>query len=125
MGMNQSVSLATIPPWESICGFLKSHGLPIVVRMVDNNLIFPDEPVEEHWHELRVGSPSGMVTIRREGGGIQLIVWGNADLETQKVWNHLACAYAAVGSGTIDRDGRIFTAQEFANIFLGGGGGSA
>src|SRR3712207_8342677 len=31
---------------------------------------FPDEVPPEGWRELRVGTPQGMVTLRREGGAV-------------------------------------------------------
>ena len=49
------------------------------LRMIDGSPAFPEELPAPGWSELRVGSPSGMVTIRRTGDSFNCIVWGNAD----------------------------------------------
>ncbi len=47
--------------------------------MIDDELAFPNEEPPAEWRELRIGTPAGMVSMKREAGGIRLVVWGNAD----------------------------------------------
>jgi hypothetical protein len=71
------------------------------MRMIDGQLAFPDEAPPEGWRELRVGTPGGMVTIRRETGQMVLVVWGNADAGLRQAWNALAWAMAEAGGGQV------------------------
>jgi hypothetical protein len=70
--------------------------------MIDGQLAFPDEQPTASWTELRIGTPDGMVTIRRETDGVRLVVWGNADAALLQAWNTLAWAFAEAGSGLIE-----------------------
>ncbi len=67
------------------------------IRMIDGQLAFPDEEPPGDWKELRVASTLGMVTIRRHAGGVELVIWGNADAGTQQTANALAVAFAKLG----------------------------
>jgi hypothetical protein len=60
------------------------------MRMIDGELAFPDETPPDTWRELRVGTPSGMITLRREIDGVTLVIWGNADENLRRDWNTLA-----------------------------------
>src|SRR6516225_3610696 len=81
MGLEQTVTFAegTLPPWNQISDLLARHGFPVQVRMIDNELAFPDEVPPETWRELRLGTPQGMVTLRRESRQVAVVTWGNAD----------------------------------------------
>ena len=52
--------------------------------------------------EVRVGTPQGMVTLRREDDGITLVTWGNADGELRQAWNAVAWALARLTGGRQD-----------------------
>ena len=125
MGMDQSVTFTKpIPAWEAVSTFLTSKGYPVQMRMIDGQLAFPDEQPTADWKELRVGTPQGMVTIRREPNRLIFVTWGNADREMQKAWNALAWAFAEVGKGTIETADKKLTASQFkdksgiAQIFI-------
>ena len=68
MGMDQTVSFAgrPMPAWPAVRDLLQQHGFPVQVRMIDGQLAFPDEAPPENWRELRLGTPQGMVTVRRD-----------------------------------------------------------
>ena len=70
--------------------------------MIDGQLAFPDEEPPEGWAELRVGTPQGMVTIRREPSSVRLVTWGNADAAMIQAWNALAWAFAEARSGQVE-----------------------
>ena len=102
MGMDQTVSFAGAgPDWAAVRDLLARHGYPVQMRMIDGQLAFPDEEPPEGWRELRVGTPGGMVTGRREPGQLVLVVWGNADAVLRQAWNGLAWALAEAGGGRV------------------------
>jgi hypothetical protein len=69
--------------------------------MIDGQPAFPDEMPGESWQELRLGTPQGMVTVRREADQLTLVTWGNADAAQLEAWNALAWAFAEAGGGQI------------------------
>ena len=103
MGMEQSVVFPAggVPRWEAIRDFLGGRGFPLQTRMIDGQLAFPDETPPEDWKELRVGTPNGMVTVRREGERLTFVTWGNADRGLIQAWNALVWAWAALGEGQV------------------------
>jgi hypothetical protein len=62
------------------------------MRMIDGQLAFPDETPPDDWKELRVSTPAGMITLRRDDEGISLVIWGNADEKLRTVWEQMAGA---------------------------------
>lgn len=102
MGMDQSVTFDSAPPsWDAVSELLARRGYPVQVRMIDGELAFPDERPPESWRELRLGTPGGMVTVRREGSALVFVTWGNAGPELLQAWNALAWAFAAAGGGRV------------------------
>ncbi len=103
MGMDQKVIFARekAPTWPQFAGFMAAQKFPIDMRMIDGELSFPDETPPETWRELRVGTPAGMVTLRREPDGITLVTWGNADAKMRQAWNALTGAIAHLTGGQI------------------------
>src|SRR3954463_8440315 len=103
MGMEQVVTFApgSLPSWEAVSALLSARSFPLQVRMIDGELAFPDEQPPEGWRELRLGTPQGMVTLRREPDRITFVTWGNADRPLLQAWNALVWAYAHAGPGHI------------------------
>jgi hypothetical protein len=103
MGMERVVSFAegAVPSWPSIAETLVRRGLAVQMRMIDNELAFPDEQPRENWRELRIGTTHGMITIRREGEQLRVIVWGNATADLQDDWQKLTAAVAGAGKGQV------------------------
>ncbi len=103
MGMEQVVRFADpVPSWPAVRDVLARHGFPVQVRMIDGQLAFPDEEPGEGWRELRLGTPGGMVTVRREPDRVLLVTWGNADRPLLQAWNALTWAFAEAGNGKIE-----------------------
>jgi hypothetical protein len=94
MGLDQKVVFAPdkTPTWDQLKTLLAPRNFAIDLRMIDGELSFPDETPPDTWRELRVGTPGGMITLRREADGITLVVWGNADEKMRDAWNTLADA---------------------------------
>jgi hypothetical protein len=94
MGMDQKISFPPekMPTWSQLVDHCAKQKLPLQVRMIDGELAFPDETPPHDWRELRVGTPAGMITLRRENDGITLAIWGNADENLRRDWNALAAA---------------------------------
>jgi hypothetical protein len=115
MGMQQSVSFAgkSVPAWLGVRDLLVGLRYPVQMRMIDNELAFPDEEPGDTWRELRLGAPEGMVTVRREGDRLVLLVWGNADDGLQQAWNALAWAFAEAGGGQIETPQGLLDASTF------------
>src|SRR5262249_56077648 len=89
------------------------HGFPVQLRMIDGELAFPDETPPDAWKELRVGTPQGMVTLRREPGRLVLVTWGNADAPLRQAWNALTWACAEVSGGAVQTDAGPLSAAAF------------
>jgi hypothetical protein len=113
MGLDQSVTFAPgqLPAYNGVADLLAQHGFPVQMRMIDGSLAFPDEMPEEPWREIRLATPQGMVTVRRDGDRIVCVTWGNADASLLQAWNAVAWAFAVVGEGQV---GGV-SASEFAN----------
>ncbi len=84
--------------------------------MIDGQLAFPDEEPAADWQDLRVGTSSGMVTLRREPDGIRLVIWGNADAGMRQAWNAVTWAVAMLSGGCVESADQTRTPEEFAHI---------
>ena len=116
MGMEQTIKfpVGSPPSWPVVRDLLTFRGFPVQVRMIDGELAFPDEEPSESWRELRLSSPEGrMVTVKREGDRLVLVVWGNADAPLVHAWNALTWAFAEVGNGTIQAGDSLLVPSEY------------
>lgn len=104
MGMEQTVSFAgtTVPSFLAVRDFLGQRGFPLQMGLIDGQLAFPDELPDDGWRELRLRTPQGMVTVRRDGERLAFVTWGNADAAMRQAWNALVWAFAAVGGGQVE-----------------------
>ena len=116
MGMDQKVIIASdkAPVWAELADLLAKRKFPIQLRMIDGELAFPDETPPHDWSELRVGTPPGMVTLRRDPDGITLVIWGNADANMRQAWNALTWGLAHLTSGTIRTAAGVQSLADFA-----------
>jgi hypothetical protein len=115
MGVEQVVTFAAgaVPTWPAMRDLLAGRGFPVQVRMIDGELAFPDEAPPDAWHELRVGTPQGMVTLRREPDRVLVVTWGNADGPLLQAWNALTWALAAAGDGQVVTANAAITAEDY------------
>lgn len=115
MGMEQVVRLETeaVPAWDAVRQLLTGRGYPLQVRMIDGELAFPDEEPPATWRELRVGTPGGMVTVRREPGRVVCVTWGNAGGEMLRAWNALTWAFAEAGGGRVETAAGSVSAADY------------
>jgi hypothetical protein len=115
MGMDRAVIFAgwPVPAWDAVRDLLAGRGYTVQTRMIDGELAFPDEAPPETWRELRVGTPGGMVTLRREPGRVVCVTWGNAQGELLQAWNALAWAFAEAGGGRVETPSGPLDAAEF------------
>ena len=115
MGMETTVIFEErpIPSWIACRTFLQSRGFPVQVRMIDGELAFPDETPPEIWRELRVGTPHGMVTLRRDHNRIAFVTWGNADAALMQAWHALIWAVAEEAGGRVETAQGLQSAAEF------------
>jgi hypothetical protein len=115
MGLEQEIGLEgkNCPGWPVVRDLLARHQFPVQLRMIDNELALPDELPSESWRELRLGTPQGMVTVRRAQGRVLVITWGNADAPLLQAWNALAWAYAEAGGGKIQTPAGAIAAADF------------
>jgi hypothetical protein len=112
--MDQSVTFEIgIPNWAAVQALLADHGYAVQMRMIDGELAFPDEAPPETWRELRVGTPQGMVTVRRDGQRLVFVTWGNADGDMRQAWNAVTWAFAAAGDGKVQMADASVAAAEF------------
>jgi hypothetical protein len=115
MGMDQAVTFPqnSPPRWRNVSDLLCRRGFPVQVRMIDGELALPNEIPPETWRELRVGTPQGMITIRRESDHFVFVTWGNADASLRQAWNAMAWAFAKVCAGQVRTPSGLITADEF------------
>jgi hypothetical protein len=92
---------------------LAERGFPVQLRMIDNELVFPDATPPEGWRELRVGTPQGMVTLRRDAGRLTAVTWGNADAGLVQAWNALTWACAEAGDGRVQTAAGPLAAEDY------------
>ncbi len=92
MGMEHKVEFGPrgCPAWSDVAATLAARGFPVEMRMIDGQLAFPDETPPEDWRELRVSTSGGMITIRRDAGGVTVVTWSNADEAMRKAWDAVA-----------------------------------
>src|SRR5262245_30393752 len=104
MGMETKVRLGygAAPLWPAVAELLGGRGYAVQLRMIDGQLAFPDEGPPADWRELRLGTPGGMVTLRRAAGEVLVVVWGNADAGLLQAWNAVTWACAEVGAGVVE-----------------------
>ena len=104
MGMEKCVSFAgkTIPSYSAVRDFLSDRAFPLQMGMIDGQLAFPDDMPQENWRELRLRTPQGMVTVRRDAERLVFVTWGNADAAMLQAWHALMWAFAKVGGGRVE-----------------------
>jgi hypothetical protein len=114
MGMEQTVVFCTTPPpWTAARDLLAARAYPLNILMIDGQLAFPNEQPPETWRELRLGTPQGMVTVRRQADRLLFVTWGNADTGLLQAWNALTWAFAKVGGGEVETADGTIRADEF------------
>lgn len=115
MGMEQSISFAgtTIPAYPVVRDFLTQRGFPLQMGLIDGELAFPDELPPDSWRELRLRTPQGMVTVRRDGERVVFVTWGNADAAMLQAWNAVVYAFAEVGGGRIETPEGVLDARAY------------
>ena len=80
---------------RAVLDLLAAGGLPTTIAMVDNALVRPSAPAPAEWREVRLRTPAGMITLRRQAGGIALVVFDNADATLQVAQRQVAEAVRA------------------------------
>jgi hypothetical protein len=116
MGLERTIRFPgdETPPWSAIRTHLARVGEDGQLRMIDGLPAFPDETPPEDWNELRVGTPAGMVTVRRGSGVLSCVVWGNADPVLNLAWSKVIWACAAAGGGIVQDPSGALQASDFA-----------
>ncbi len=116
MGMEYKVAVSRNAAivWSELTAYCSALAFPLQLRMIDGELAFPDETPPHDWRELRVGTPGGMVTLKREADGVNVIVWGNADDAMRQAWNALTLALARITGANILVAGESKSAEVFA-----------
>jgi hypothetical protein len=65
------------------------------IVMVDGNLVMPSAPAPAVWNEVRLKTAAGMITLRRRGDEVALVVFGNATPELLATRERIAAALAS------------------------------
>jgi hypothetical protein len=79
MGVSQIVARRDTPSLATLLEDLARAGLPSTILMVDNQLVSPRLPPPSAWRDVRLKTPAGTVSIKRDAQGISVTVFGNAD----------------------------------------------
>jgi len=116
MGMDRTIRFpdSLLPTWDAIRAHLARVGEDAPLRMIDGLPAFPDEAPEPGWKELRVGTVTGMVTVRAQPAALRCVVWGNADPALARAWDKLCWACAAAGGGAVETPAGLLAADAFA-----------
>ena len=102
------------PTFEAAAGKLAVAGESAVVRMIDGLPALPDEQPGEHWREVRLSVPAGMVTVRRGKGDWSFVLWGNSGDALLRSRDLAAWAAADAGNGVVlADDGSPIPADQF------------
>jgi hypothetical protein len=88
--MGQEISVERARPLEEALLGLGEAGC--VVAMIDGCLVPPGSTVSEAWSEVRLRSAAGMLTLRRRGASVAVLVFGNAPPELQALQERVAAA---------------------------------
>lgn len=115
MGLDQTIIVPspTGPDYPAVAELLTRHGFPVQMRMIDGQLAFPDETPADNWQELRLATPQGMVTVRRQPGRVTCVTWGNADRALLQAWNAVTWAIAEATGGKAETASGTLSATEF------------
>jgi hypothetical protein len=115
MGLDQSVIVpaGTAPGYPEVAELLNRHGFPVQMRMIDGQLAFPDETPPDSWQELRLATPQGMVTVRKQPGRVTCVTWGNADRTLLQAWNAVTWAIAEAANGQVETASGPQSAADF------------
>jgi hypothetical protein len=113
--MEQTVTFEAgrAPTWEALRDLLAARGFPVQLRMIDGELAFPDELPPAAWQELRLGTPQGMITVRRQADRLTTVTWGNAEPALRQAWNAVTWACAAVTSGQVLAGSGPLSAEDY------------
>ena len=90
MGLEIVVPRRTPCLLASVLAQLPGAGLTASVAMIDNVLQGPGARVPDVWREVRLRTPAGVVTLRRQGEAISVVVFGNADPALQEAQRKIA-----------------------------------
>jgi hypothetical protein len=79
MGLSTLVPLREIPSLAKLLDDLARAGLPSTILMVDNQLVSAKLPPPSAWRDVRLKTPAGTVSLKRDAQGVTITVFGNAD----------------------------------------------
>jgi hypothetical protein len=88
--MGNTVTVASFGSLTDALARLNAAGTPCQLVMVDGALVMPLAPVPDTWTEVRVRTPEGMLTLRRQGADVAVIVFGNATPQLLGVRDQIA-----------------------------------
>lgn len=73
---------------------LAADGFVCQVAMIDGQLVMPTAAIPSNFVEVRLRTPAGMVTLRRQDPELELSVFGNASDELLAARDRIAAAIA-------------------------------
>jgi len=88
--MGNTVSVPSFGSLADALARLNAAGTPCQLVMVDDALVMPSAPAPDRWTEVRLRTPEGMVTLRRQGTEVAVIVFGNATPQLLGVRDRIA-----------------------------------
>jgi hypothetical protein len=92
MGQQRTVLGST--SLETALARLEAGGVGCQVLMVDGQLVHPSAKAPEKWAEVRLRTPAGMVTLRRQADQVSILVFGNATSDLVRMRDRIAEAFA-------------------------------
>jgi hypothetical protein len=93
--MGQEITVRPARSLAKVLMALSSAGVVCQIVMVDGQLVLPSLPAPDRFDEVRLRTPSGMITLKRRGEEIAVVVFGNADAPLVALGKQIAAAFAS------------------------------
>jgi hypothetical protein len=93
--LGQEILVDAPRPLAEALAALAAAGEGCQILMVDGQLVLPAAAPPSAWGEIRLRSAAGMVTLRRRGDGIAVLVFGNASAALLALRDRIAAALGA------------------------------
>src|SRR5262245_61861514 len=91
--MGQDTVVTGARPLPEVWAALSAEGgMTCQIVMVDGQLVGPQRPPPAAWNEIRLRVPAGVVTLRKTGTDVAVVVFGNAGEDLVRARDEIARA---------------------------------
>jgi hypothetical protein len=90
----QEIVAGAVTLAEELLARLRSGGAPSTIVMVDGQLVMPNATPPASWSDVRLKTPAGTFALKRQGGNVAVVVFGNADAAALAMQSQIVAALA-------------------------------